>query len=57
MTSGSEPRHAAHETVEERLAEEVVEELDLHRSPRIIEQDSVKRRVRRRTTRRNRSRR
>ncbi|GIE93444.1 DUF3159 domain-containing protein [Paractinoplanes rishiriensis] len=28
--SGSEPRHAAHETVEERLAEEVVEELDLH---------------------------
>ncbi|GAA0456533.1 membrane protein [Paractinoplanes deccanensis] len=30
MTPGSEPRHAAHETVEERLAEEVVEELDLH---------------------------
>ncbi|WP_250038184.1 DUF3159 domain-containing protein [Paractinoplanes maris] len=30
MTTGSEPRHAAHETVEERLAEEVVEELDLH---------------------------
>ncbi|WP_127506690.1 DUF3159 domain-containing protein [Actinoplanes solisilvae] len=30
MTSGSEPRHAAHESVEERLAEEVVEELDLH---------------------------
>ncbi len=30
MTSGSEPRHVAHETVEERLAEEVVEELDLH---------------------------
>jgi Protein of unknown function (DUF3159) len=28
--SGSEPRHAAHETVEERLAEEVVEALDLH---------------------------
>ncbi|MFF5081102.1 DUF3159 domain-containing protein [Actinoplanes sp. NPDC000266] len=28
--TGSEPRHAAHETVEERLAEEVVEELDLH---------------------------
>ena len=27
--SGSEPRHAAHETVEERLAEEVVEALDL----------------------------
>jgi len=30
VTPGSEPRHAAHETVEERLAEEVVEELDLH---------------------------
>ncbi|GAB2623317.1 membrane protein [Paractinoplanes abujensis] len=30
MTPGSEPRHAAHENVEERLAEEVVEELDLH---------------------------
>jgi len=30
VTSGSEPRHAAHESVEERLAEEVVEELDLH---------------------------
>ena len=30
MTPGSEPRHAAHESVEERLAEEVVEELDLH---------------------------
>ncbi|MGX6602532.1 DUF3159 domain-containing protein [Micromonosporaceae bacterium Da 78-11] len=30
MTPGSEPRHAAHETVEERLAGEVVEELDLH---------------------------
>lgn len=30
MTPGSEPRHAAHETVEERLAEEVVEALDLH---------------------------
>ncbi|SNY49459.1 DUF3159 domain-containing protein [Paractinoplanes atraurantiacus] len=28
--SGSEPRHAAHESVEERLAEEVVEGLDLH---------------------------
>lgn len=28
--SGSEPRHAAHESVEERLAEEVVEALDLH---------------------------
>jgi len=30
VTPGSEPRHAAHETVEERLAEEVLEELDLH---------------------------
>jgi hypothetical protein len=30
VTPGSEPRHAAHETVEERLAEEMVEELDLH---------------------------
>jgi hypothetical protein len=30
VTPGNEPRHAAHETVEERLAEEVVEELDLH---------------------------
>ncbi|GAA2621770.1 DUF3159 domain-containing protein [Paractinoplanes durhamensis] len=30
MTPGNEPRHAAHETVEERLAEEVVEELNLH---------------------------
>jgi hypothetical protein len=30
VTPGSEPRHAAHESVEERLAEEVVEELDLH---------------------------
>ncbi|GIF18370.1 hypothetical protein BJ973_008669 [Actinoplanes tereljensis] len=29
MTPGNEPRHAAHETVEERLAEEVIEELDL----------------------------
>ncbi len=29
MTPGNEPRHVAHETVEERLAEEVVEELDL----------------------------
>ncbi|WP_328461192.1 DUF3159 domain-containing protein [Actinoplanes sp. NBC_00393] len=28
--SGSEPRHAAHESVEERIAEEVVEELELH---------------------------
>jgi hypothetical protein len=33
VTPGSEPRHAAHETVEERLAEEVVEELDLHPAP------------------------
>ncbi|GAA0551456.1 DUF3159 domain-containing protein [Paractinoplanes ferrugineus] len=31
MTPGSEPRHAAHESVEERLAEEVVEELDLQK--------------------------
>lgn len=30
MTPGSEPRHVAHESVEERLAEEVIEELDLH---------------------------
>jgi len=30
VTPGSEPRHAAHETVEERLAEEVVEDLNLH---------------------------
>jgi hypothetical protein len=30
VTPGSEPRHAAHESVEERLAEEIVEELDLH---------------------------
>jgi hypothetical protein len=30
VTPGNEPRHAAHETVEERIAEEVVEELDLH---------------------------
>jgi hypothetical protein len=29
VTTGSEPRHVAHETVEERIAEEVVEELDL----------------------------
>ncbi|MEV6298828.1 DUF3159 domain-containing protein [Actinoplanes sp. NPDC051861] len=28
--TGSEPRHAAHESVEERIAEEIVEELDLH---------------------------
>jgi hypothetical protein len=41
VTPGSEPRHAAHESVEEglaeevveRLAEEVVEELDLHSVP------------------------
>ncbi|MBB2942381.1 hypothetical protein FB565_002094 [Actinoplanes lutulentus] len=31
--SGSEPRHAAHESVEERIAEEIVEELDLHPLP------------------------
>ncbi|GLY04696.1 MULTISPECIES: DUF3159 domain-containing protein [Actinoplanes] len=31
--TGSEPRHAAHESVEERLAEEIVEELDLHPVP------------------------
>ena len=30
MTPGNEPRHAASESVEERLAEEVIEELDLH---------------------------
>jgi hypothetical protein len=30
VTPGNEPRHAAHETVEERIAEEVVEELNLH---------------------------
>jgi hypothetical protein len=30
VTPGSEPRHVAHESVEERLAEEVIEELDLH---------------------------
>jgi hypothetical protein len=30
VTPGSEPRHVAHENVEERLAEEVVKELDLH---------------------------
>jgi hypothetical protein len=30
VTPGNEPRHVAHETVEERLAEDVVEELDLH---------------------------
>ena len=29
MTPGNEPRHVAHETVEERVAEEAVEELDL----------------------------
>ncbi|AGZ45312.1 DUF3159 domain-containing protein [Actinoplanes friuliensis] len=33
MTPGSEPRHAAHETVEERVAEEVVEGLDLKAEP------------------------
>ncbi|BCY14335.1 DUF3159 domain-containing protein [Actinoplanes sp. L3-i22] len=30
MTPGNEPRHVAHESVEERLAEDIVEELDLH---------------------------
>ncbi len=30
MTPGSEPRHAANESVEERFAEEVVEDLGLH---------------------------
>ncbi|GID97088.1 DUF3159 domain-containing protein [Amorphoplanes digitatis] len=30
MTPGSEPRHVAHESVEERVAEEFVEELELH---------------------------
>lgn len=39
MTPGSEPRHAAHETVEERLAEEVVEELDLQPVAGTDEQD------------------
>jgi Protein of unknown function (DUF3159) len=33
VTPGNEPRHVAHETVEERLAEDVVEELDLHPVP------------------------
>ncbi|GAA4591452.1 hypothetical protein GCM10023107_19850 [Actinoplanes octamycinicus] len=33
MTPGNEPRHVAHETVEERLAEDIVEELDLHPTP------------------------
>jgi hypothetical protein len=33
VTPGSEPRHVAHETVEERLAEDIVEELDLHPVP------------------------
>ncbi len=33
MTPGNEPRHVAHETVEERLAEDIVEELDLHPVP------------------------
>ncbi|MEV6346161.1 DUF3159 domain-containing protein [Actinoplanes sp. NPDC051851] len=31
--SHSEPRHAAHESVEERVAEDIVEELDLHPVP------------------------
>ena len=39
MTPGSEPRHAAHETVEERLAEEVVEDLDLHPVPEPARKD------------------
>jgi hypothetical protein len=39
VTPGSEPRHAAHETVEERLAEEVVEELDLHPVPEPAKKD------------------
>jgi Protein of unknown function (DUF3159) len=39
VTPGSEPRHAAHETVEERVAEEVVEELDLHPVPEPEEAD------------------
>ena len=39
MTPGSEPRHAAHETVEERLAEEVVEDLDLHPVPEPAQKD------------------
>ncbi|MCM4083704.1 DUF3159 domain-containing protein [Paractinoplanes hotanensis] len=39
MTPGSEPRHAAHETVEERLAEEVVEDLDLHPVPEPAKKD------------------
>jgi hypothetical protein len=44
--SGSEPRHAAHETVEERLAEEVVEALDLKPvADEIIEQELGPRRT------------
>lgn len=39
MTPGSEPRHVAHETVEERLAEEVVEDLDLHPVPEPVKKD------------------
>jgi hypothetical protein len=39
VTPGSEPRHAAHETVEERLAEEVVEDLDLHPVPEPAKKD------------------
>jgi hypothetical protein len=31
--NGSEPRHAAHESVEERIAEEIVAEHDLHQVP------------------------
>lgn len=41
MTPGSEPRHAAHETVEERLAEEVVEELELHEVPSDDEEEPL----------------
>ncbi|WP_305782701.1 DUF3159 domain-containing protein [Symbioplanes lichenis] len=44
MTAGSEPRHAAHETeparrVVDEVAEEVVEELDLHKKPRDDEEE------------------
>ncbi|MBU2662362.1 DUF3159 domain-containing protein [Actinoplanes bogorensis] len=42
MTPGSEPRHAAHENVEERLAEEVVEELDLHEVSAAVAKDAKK---------------
>lgn len=33
MTPGSEPRHAAHESLGDRVAEEIVEDLDLHPEP------------------------